>query len=122
MLMLMAMLRRAFGGSMARKLRAVLPDLGLNGEKEVEIEVRKRVIIVAVFEEWLKSACWLIDEVLDTVYGDKVISASEVLRRSQLAEDVGIWLGAFSISIFRGGHCALSFYTSNQECCLQRTL
>jgi len=33
---------------MARKLRAVLPDLGLKGEKEVEIEVRKRVIIAAV--------------------------------------------------------------------------
>lgn len=51
--MLTAMFRRAFGGSIARKLRAVLPDLALKGEKEVVIEVRKRVIIVAiaVFEE-----------------------------------------------------------------------
>ena len=31
---------------MARKLRAVLPDLGLNGEKAVVTEVRNRVIIV----------------------------------------------------------------------------
>ena len=100
MLMLMAMLRRAFGGSMARKLRAVLPDLGLNGEKEVEIEVRKRVIIVAVFEEWLKSACWLIDEVLDTVYGDKVISASEVLRRSHLLKTWEFGLALFQYRSF----------------------
>jgi len=45
-LILMAILRRAFGGSMARKLRAVLPDFGLKGEKDVEIEVRNRVIIL----------------------------------------------------------------------------
>jgi hypothetical protein len=38
---------RAFGGKRARKLRAVLPDLGLKGEKAVETEVRKRVIILA---------------------------------------------------------------------------
>jgi len=31
---------------MARKLRAVLPDFGLKGEKDVEIEVRNRVIIL----------------------------------------------------------------------------
>jgi len=31
---------------MARKLRAVLPDLGLNGEKAVVTDVRNRVIIV----------------------------------------------------------------------------
>lgn len=43
---LMAMLDRAFGGSIARKLRAVLPDLGLKAEKEVVTEVRNRVIIV----------------------------------------------------------------------------
>jgi hypothetical protein len=42
------MVLRAFGGSMARKLRAVLPDLALKGEKAVETEVRKRVIISAV--------------------------------------------------------------------------
>lgn len=42
------MVERAFGGSMARKLRAVFPDLGLKGEKAVETEVRNRVIIVSV--------------------------------------------------------------------------
>jgi len=45
-LTLMVMVERALGGSMARKLRAVLPDLGLNGEKAVVTEVRNRVIIV----------------------------------------------------------------------------
>jgi hypothetical protein len=34
---------------MARKLRAVLPDFGLNGEKAVETEVKKRVIILAIY-------------------------------------------------------------------------
>lgn len=43
---LMAMVVRALGGSIARKLRAVLPDFGLKGEKAVVTEVRNRVIIV----------------------------------------------------------------------------
>jgi hypothetical protein len=43
------MVWRAFGGRRARKLRAVLPDLGLKGEKAVETEVKKRVIILAVY-------------------------------------------------------------------------
>lgn len=30
-------------------MRAVLPDLGLKGEKAVETEVKKRVIILAVY-------------------------------------------------------------------------
>jgi len=50
--MLTAMVLRAFGGSIARKLRAVLPDLALKGEKEVVIEVRNRVIIAAVAGSW----------------------------------------------------------------------
>lgn len=41
-----AMVERALGGSMARKLRAVLPDLGLKGEKAVVTEVRYLVSIV----------------------------------------------------------------------------
>lgn len=47
---------------MARKLRAVLPDLALKGEKEVVTEVRNRVIIVADRRNvgrplgWLKTA------------------------------------------------------------------
>lgn len=46
---------RAFGGSRARKLRAVLPDLGLKGEKEVVTEVRNRVIIAAVVcTSWMR--------------------------------------------------------------------
>lgn len=40
------MVVRALGGSMARKLRAVLPDLGLKGEKAVVTEVRYLVSIV----------------------------------------------------------------------------
>ena len=43
------MVERALGGRRARKLRAVLPDLGLKGEKAVETEVKKRVIILAVY-------------------------------------------------------------------------
>lgn len=42
----MVMVCRALGGSIARKLRAVLPDLGLKGEKAVVTEVRKRVSIL----------------------------------------------------------------------------
>jgi hypothetical protein len=42
----MAMVVRALGGSIARKLRAVLPDLGLKGEKAVVTEVRYLVSIV----------------------------------------------------------------------------
>jgi hypothetical protein len=42
----MAMVERALGGSMARKLRAVLPDLGLKGEKAVVTEVRYLVSIL----------------------------------------------------------------------------
>jgi len=42
----MAMVLRALGGSMARKLRAVLPDLGLKGEKAVVTEVRYLVSIL----------------------------------------------------------------------------
>ena len=42
----MDMVVRALGGSMARKLRAVLPDLGLKGEKAVVTEVRYLVSIV----------------------------------------------------------------------------
>lgn len=41
----------AFGGSMAKKLRAVLPDLGLKGEKAVLTEVKNLVIIVAARKE-----------------------------------------------------------------------
>jgi hypothetical protein len=41
-----AMVVRALGGSMARKLRAVLPDLGLKGEKAVVTEVRYLVSIL----------------------------------------------------------------------------
>jgi len=36
----------AVGGSSARKLRAVLPDLGLKGEKAVVTEVRYLVSIL----------------------------------------------------------------------------
>ena len=43
------MVLRAFGGSMARKLRAVLPDLGLKGEKEVVTEVKNLVIILDIY-------------------------------------------------------------------------
>jgi hypothetical protein len=42
----MAMVERALGGSMARKLRAVLPDLGLKGENAVVTEVRYLVSIL----------------------------------------------------------------------------
>lgn len=42
----MAMVVRALGGSIARKLRAVLPDLGLKGEKAVVTEVRNLVSMV----------------------------------------------------------------------------
>lgn len=45
---MIAMVVRAFGGNIARKLRAVFPDLGLKGEKAVETEVRNRVIMVTV--------------------------------------------------------------------------
>lgn len=41
-------LLRAFGGRRARKLRAVLPERGLNGEKVVLTVVRNRVIIFTV--------------------------------------------------------------------------
>ena len=37
----------AVGGSRARKLRAVLPDLGLKGEKAVVTEVRYLVSIAS---------------------------------------------------------------------------
>jgi len=43
----MAIVERALGGSRARKLRAVLPDLGLKGEKAVATEVRYLVSMVA---------------------------------------------------------------------------
>ena len=38
---------RALGGSIARKFRAVLPDLGLKGEKAVTTEVMYLVIMMA---------------------------------------------------------------------------
>lgn len=37
----------ALGGNRARKLRAVLPDLALKGEKAVVTEVMNRVIMLA---------------------------------------------------------------------------
>lgn len=40
------MVVRALGGSRARKLRAVLPDFGLKGEKAVATEVRYLVSIL----------------------------------------------------------------------------
>lgn len=43
----------AVGGSRARKLRAVLPDLGLKGEKAVVTEVR---YLVSIF--WGENRCW----------------------------------------------------------------
>lgn len=48
----MVMVERALEGSAARKFRAVLPDLGLNGEKAVTTEVMYLVIIVAVVVLW----------------------------------------------------------------------
>jgi len=45
MFTVMVISRRAFGGSRARKLRAVLPDFGLKGEKAVVTEVMNFVII-----------------------------------------------------------------------------
>lgn len=45
--MLMAMVERALGGRRARKLRAVLPERALKGEKEVVTEVMYLLIIVA---------------------------------------------------------------------------
>lgn len=44
----MVMVERALEGSAARKFRAVLPDLGLNGEKAVTTEVMYLVIMMAV--------------------------------------------------------------------------
>lgn len=46
--MSMVMVERALEGSAARKFRAVLPDLGLNGEKAVTTEVMYLVIMMAV--------------------------------------------------------------------------
>lgn len=46
-LMLMAMVERALGGRRARKLRAVLPERGLKGEKEVVTPVMYLLIISA---------------------------------------------------------------------------
>lgn len=48
----MAMVVRALGGSIARKLRAVLPDLGLKGEKAVVTEVRN---LVSMMDEWFET-------------------------------------------------------------------
>lgn len=45
----MAIVDRALGGSCARKLRAVLPERGLKGEKAVVTAVRYFVIILALF-------------------------------------------------------------------------
>lgn len=42
----MVMVDRALDGSIARKFRAVLPDLGLKGEKAVVTEVMYLVIMV----------------------------------------------------------------------------
>lgn len=50
--MSMVMVERALEGSAARKFRAVLPDLGLKGEKAVTTEVMYLVIIVAVVVLW----------------------------------------------------------------------
>lgn len=44
----MVMVERALGGSRARKLRAVLPDLGLKGEKAVATEV---MYLASIFAE-----------------------------------------------------------------------
>ena len=53
MLRSMAIVERALGGSSARKLRAVLPDLPLNGEKVALTEV---IYLVSIFdtvkEDW----------------------------------------------------------------------
>lgn len=46
-LMLMAIVDRAFGGSRARKLRTVFPERGLKGEKVVVTAVRYLDIILA---------------------------------------------------------------------------
>ena len=44
----MAIVERALGGSRARKLRAVLPERALKGEKFVVMEVRYFVIMLTV--------------------------------------------------------------------------
>lgn len=44
--MLTAIVFRAFGGSDARKILAVLPERALNGENAVVTEVRNLVIIL----------------------------------------------------------------------------
>jgi hypothetical protein len=57
----MAMVERALGGSRARKLRAILPVRGLKGEKLVVTEVMYLVIILAVEEgEFGLSWVWLV--------------------------------------------------------------
>ena len=55
MLILIAIVDRAFGGRLARKLRAVLPERGLKAEKVVVTEVRNFVIILAT--RW-PAVCW----------------------------------------------------------------
>ena len=46
MLMSMAIVDRALGGSKARKLRAVLPERALNGEKVARTDV---IYLVSIF-------------------------------------------------------------------------
>lgn len=48
----------AVGGSRARKLRAVLPDLGLKGEKAVVTEVRYLVSMLGGFD-WTIGLWWV---------------------------------------------------------------
>jgi hypothetical protein len=64
----------AVGGSRARKLRAVLPDLGLKGEKAVVTEVRYLVSIAGEFDRgtglWCMSVWFIVLVAADVVAAD----------------------------------------------------
>lgn len=108
------MVVRALGGSMARKLRAVLPDLGLKGEKAVVTEVRYLVSIVGGC--CLGFVCFIGGVLLFCLNGDLEMLLAEVWFAEEDGDgDLVAELGRLRLRLMHRFHMTstLTRHTSN---------